>query len=69
MQVKIIKGVKRMARVESLNIVRPPEDSGVMFIIENGWNLWVILKAGDEILTGGTCQNCREPGWALTAGA
>ena len=56
MHVKIIKGVKRMARVESLNNVCPPEDSGVMFIIENGWNLWVIPKAGDKLLTGGTCQ-------------
>ena len=54
--VKIIKGVKRMARVEFLKNVCPPEDSGVMFVIENGWNLWVILKSGDELLTGGTCH-------------
>ena len=53
MHVKIINGVKRMARVEFLNNVCPPEDSGVMYVIENGWNLWVTLKAGDELLTGG----------------
>ncbi len=54
--VKIIKGVKRMARIEFLNNVCPPEDSGVMFVIENGWDLWVTMKTGDELLTGGTCH-------------
>lgn len=54
--VEIIKGVQRMARVEFLNNVCPPQDSGVMFVIENGWNLWVTLKTGDELLTGGTCH-------------
>ena len=54
--VKMIKGVKRMTRVKLLNNVCPPVDSGVMFVLENGWNLWVTLKAGDELLTGGTCR-------------
>lgn len=58
--VKIIKGVSRMDRVEFLSNVCPPEDSGVMFIIDNGWSLWVTLKAEDEILTGGTCHYRRE---------
>ena len=54
--VNIIKRVKRIARVKFLKNVCPPPDSGVMFIIENGWDLWVTLKTGDELLTGGTCH-------------
>ena len=54
--VSIIKGVPRMGRVQFLKNVCPAQDSGVMFVIENGWTLWVSLKTGDEILTGGSCH-------------
>jgi hypothetical protein len=54
--VDVIKRVPRMARVQFLKNVRPPQESGVMFIIEKGWTLWVYLKNGDELLTGGSCH-------------
>lgn len=54
--VDVIKGVPRMARVQFLKSVCPAQNSGVMFVIENGWTLWVSLKNGDELLTGGSCH-------------
>ena len=54
--VDVIKGVPRMARVQFLKSICPPQESGVKFVIENGWTLWVSLKNGDELLTGGSCH-------------
>lgn len=54
--INLIQGMKRMARVAVLNQVCPKIGSGVEEILDQGWHLWVALKARDETLTGGTCH-------------
>lgn len=51
-----INSMKRMARVALLNQVCPDEKSGIRNILDQGWNLWVVLKSPDDLLTGGTCH-------------
>lgn len=54
--IKVIKSMKRIARVAVLKQVCPNDDSGIKDILDQGWHLWINIRSEVELLTGGTCH-------------